>query len=69
MLTVASLYKLRAGAIFAVVANRLSDSFQVTGVEQAVAAANRAAVLLAEMDLEKADAGVKFWHPGLRRPH
>jgi uridine phosphorylase len=69
LLTVASLYNLRAGAIFAVVANRLTDSFQVTGVEQAVAAANRAAVLLAEMDREKADAGVKFWHPGLRRPH
>ena len=67
LLTVAALYKLRAGAIFAVVANRVDDSFQVTGVEQAVAAANRAAILLVEMDREKTAAGVKFWHPGLRR--
>jgi uridine phosphorylase len=67
LLTIATLYKLRAGAIFAVVANRIEDTFQVTGVEKAVAAANRAAVLLAEMDREKAAAGVNFWHPGLRR--
>jgi len=67
LLTLAGLYKLRAGAIFAVVANRLNDTFQLTGVEQAVAAANRAALLLAEMDREKVAAGVHFWHPGLRR--
>jgi uridine phosphorylase len=67
LLTLAGLYRLRAGAIFAVVANRLEDSFQVTGIEQAVAAANQAVVLLAEMDREKAAAGVNFWHPGLRR--
>lgn len=67
LLTVASLYGLRAGAIFAVVANRVENTFQVTGVEQAVAAGNRAAVLLAEMDREKERAGVTFWHPGLRR--
>lgn len=67
LLTLANLYKLRAGAIFAVIANRLNDTFQVAGVEKAVAATNRAAVLLAEMDQEKAAAEVKFWHPGLRR--
>jgi uridine phosphorylase len=65
LLTVAGLYGLRAGAIFAVVANRVEDSFQVTGVERAVSAANRAAVLLARMDSQKAAAGVAFWHPGL----
>ena len=66
LLTVGGLYKLRAGAIFAVVANRLDDTFEVTGVEQAVAAANRAALLLADMDREKSAAGVNCWHPGLR---
>jgi len=68
LLTIASLYGLRAGAIFAVIANRVDDTFQVGGIEQAVAVANRAAVLLAEMDREKAAARVDFWHPGLRRP-
>lgn len=67
LLTIANLYHLRAGAIFAVVANRIEDTFQVTGVSEAVAAANRAAILLAEMDREKERAGVAFWHPGLRR--
>jgi uridine phosphorylase len=67
LLTVSGLYGLRAGAIFAVVANRIGNTFQVAGVEKAVAAANRAALLLAEMDREKAAAGVKFWHPGLRK--
>jgi uridine phosphorylase len=66
LLTVAGLYGLRAGAIFAVVANRLEDTFQVTGIERAVAAGNRAALLLAAMDREKAAAGATFWHPGLR---
>jgi uridine phosphorylase len=67
LLTLAGLYKLRAAAIFAVVANRLNDTFQVTGVEKAVTTANRAAVLLATLDQEKTAAGVKYWHPGLRR--
>lgn len=67
LLTISGLYKLRAGAIFAVVANRLDDSFEVSGVNEAVAAANRAATLLAEMGREKAASGVDFWHPGLRR--
>jgi uridine phosphorylase len=67
LLTISGLYRLRAGAIFAVIANRVEDTFQVTGVDRAVNAVNRAAVLLAEMDREKAAAGVRFWHPGLRR--
>ncbi|MEW5815420.1 MAG: nucleoside phosphorylase [Spirochaetota bacterium] len=66
LFTIASIYKLRAGAIFTVVANRIEDTFQVTGVEKAVAAANRAALLLYEMDREKSDAGAFFWYPGLR---
>jgi uridine phosphorylase len=66
LLTLSSLYRLRAGAIFAVVANRLDNSFQVAGVEKAIAAANYAVGLLAEMDREKAAAGVGYWYPGLR---
>lgn len=67
LLTVAGLYGLRAGAIFAVVANRNDNSFRVGGVEQAVAATNRAVLILAEMDREKAATGSAYWHPGLRR--
>jgi uridine phosphorylase len=67
LLTIAGLYHLRAGAIFAVVANRLDNTFAVRGVEQAAQAANLATVLLAEVDLEKEAAGAQLWHPGLRR--
>lgn len=67
LLTVSGLYQLRAAALFAVVANRLDNTFQVAGVEKAVAAANRAALILAEMDREKTAAGVNYWHPGLRK--
>ncbi|MBK8021967.1 MAG: nucleoside phosphorylase [Chloroflexi bacterium] len=67
LLTIAGLYQLRAGAIFAVVANRTNDTFQVIGVDKAVAAANRAALILRQMDEEKQAAGAAFWHPGLRR--
>src|SRR5262249_49012902 len=67
LLTLAGLYRLRAGAIFVVIANRVEDTFQVTGVDRAIDAVNRAAILLAEMDQERASAGVRYWHPGLRR--
>lgn len=67
LLTIAGLYGLRAGAIYAVVANRIADTFALMGVEQAVAAANRAVVLLAQMDDEKTQANVRLWHPGLRK--
>lgn len=68
LLTLAGLYGLRAGAIFAVVANRVNDTLGVVGVDKAVAATNRAATLLAEMDAEKASSGARYWHPGLRAP-
>jgi uridine phosphorylase len=66
LLTLAGVYRLRAGAIFAVVANRIENTFEVKGVNQAVAAVNLAAVRLAEMDRERDAAGAKLWHPGLR---
>lgn len=64
--TVSQLYGLRAGAIFAVIANRLTNKIEKVGVENAVAAANRAAVILHEMDIEKNAAGKQYWYPGLR---
>ena len=67
LLTISGLYGLRAGAIFAVVANRIEDTFQVAGIERAASAANRAVALLTVMDREKEAAGAAFWHPGLCR--
>jgi uridine phosphorylase len=66
LLTLGNLYDLKAGAIFAVVANRVENTFQVSAVEKSVRAANRAAVILAKMEKEMDDAGVTNWHPGLR---
>ncbi len=65
--TVSSLYGSRAGAIFAVVANRVTNKIEYTGIDRAVRAANRAAILLHRMDQEKNAADKRLWYPGLRR--
>lgn len=67
LLTIAGIYGLKAGAVFAVVANRVNNTFEVKGIDRAAQSANRAALLLDEMHREKAARGAKFWHPGLRR--
>lgn len=66
LLTLTNLYRLRAGAIFTVVANRLTNSIIASGIEKSIAAANRSVKILAEMDKEKRDSGKKYWYPGLR---
>lgn len=66
LLTLAGIYGLRAGAIFAVVANRVHNTLGPAGVEEAVSAVNLAATILSQMDREKQAAGAKHWHPGLR---
>lgn len=67
LLTVSGIYGLRAGAIFAVVANRMDNIFEVKGVEQAISAVNLAAIRLLQMDKQRELAGAKLWHPGLIR--
>ena len=67
LLTISGIYGLRSGAIFAVVANRLENTFEVKGVEKAITAVNLAAVRLSQMDKEREIAGVKLWYPGLRK--
>lgn len=67
LLTISGIYGLRSGAIFAVVANRRENTFEVKGVEQAITAVNLAAVRLSEMDKEREIAGAKLWYPGLRK--
>ncbi|MFW5965239.1 MAG: nucleoside phosphorylase [Halodesulfurarchaeum sp.] len=65
ILTLASLYDLRAGAICSVYANRETGEFRTEGDDRAAETATLAAELLAEMDRRKAEAGVDHWHPGL----
>ena len=65
ILTLAAVYGLRAGAVCAVYANRLTGEFRAEGDERAAETASLAVSLLAAMDEAKADAGVDRWHPGL----
>ena len=65
LLTLANLYGLRAGAVCAVYANRETGVFETVGARKAAETASLAVALLAEMDAEKAAAGVDRWHPGL----
>ena len=64
--TIASLYGLRAGAVFAVVANRAANKFVYDGIDNSVRAANEALKILAERDELKRKHNKKFWYSGLR---
>lgn len=63
--TLGNLYGLRTGSICVAVANRITDQMVSTGVDRAIAAANRAVTILAERDQILAGAGKKHWYPGL----
>ena len=65
ILTLASVYDLRAGAICSVYANRTTGEFRTEGDDRAAETASLAVRLLAKMDQAKAAAGVDHWHPGL----
>ncbi len=65
ILTIASLYELRAGAVCSVYANRVTGEFRTEGDERAAQTASLAVKLLATMDERKREAGVEHWHPGL----
>ena len=53
ILTLSSLYNLRAGALFAVVADRNKNKFLYSGIEDTIEVANEAVKILAEIDKEK----------------
>jgi len=59
--TLAQLYGLRAGAVCAVYANRISNEFAVKGEKEAIMAANYAIKILQEMDKEKEKKGKRYW--------
>ncbi|MFB6093070.1 MAG: nucleoside phosphorylase [Haloquadratum sp.] len=65
LLAVANVYGLRAGAVCAVYANRLTGEFRTEGESRAAETASLAVHLLAEMEERKREAGVDHWHPGL----
>lgn len=65
ILTLANVDGLRAGAVCAVYANRVTGEFRTEGDERAAETASLAVALLAEMDETKTAAGVDRWHPGL----
>ena len=68
ILTLASLYGLRSGAVCAVYANRVTGEFRTEGEQRAAETASLAAALLTRMDRIKADEGIDRWHAGLSLP-
>ena len=65
LLTIASLYGLRAGAVCTVYANRATGEFETVGEKRAAKTASLAVHLLAKMEQQKQTAGVDRWHAGL----
>ena len=65
ILTLASIYGLRAGAVCAVYANRSTGEFRPVGDERAAETASLAVALLAQMDQRKREVDVDVWHAGL----
>jgi uridine phosphorylase len=65
ILTLASIYGLRAGAVCTVFADRTTGEFAVTGEARAAECASLAVHLLARMDEAKRAAGADRWHAGL----
>jgi len=65
ILTLASIYDLRAGAVCAVYANRQTGAFRTEGDARAAETATLAVGLLARMDERKREVGVSTWHAGL----
>ncbi|MEF8882901.1 MAG: nucleoside phosphorylase, partial [Halapricum sp.] len=63
IMTVANIYGLRAGAVCAVYANRVTGEFRTESDQRASEVASLATKLLAKMDQKKAEAGVDHWHP------
>jgi uridine phosphorylase len=68
ILTLASVYGLRAGAVCTVYANRSTGEFRVAGERRAAETASLATHLLAEMDDGTDRAEADAWHPGLGAP-
>lgn len=67
VLTLASLYQCRAGAIFTVIANRVANefSYQPDTVDKNIQVANLAMQILHEWDILKETQGKQYFYPAL----
>ncbi|MFB6183009.1 MAG: nucleoside phosphorylase [Haloarculaceae archaeon] len=66
ILTLAGVYGLRAGAVCAVYANRVTEEFRTEGDARAARVASLAVAYLARMDEAVADADADRWHAGVQ---
>ncbi len=67
ILTLASLFGKRAGAVCAVYAQRLRDEFKIAGELEAIRTANEAIKILSEWDSIKEEENKPYFYPGLLR--
>ncbi|WP_119821911.1 nucleoside phosphorylase [Halalkaliarchaeum desulfuricum] len=65
ILTLANIYGLRAGAVCAVYANRITGEFRTEGESRAAETASLAVKLLEKMDTVKREHGADRWHAEL----
>lgn len=67
VLTISSLYQLRAGAIFTVVANRVDNSFEYHSgsTDRNIQVANRAMAILWKWEQKQKEKGKERFYPGL----
>jgi uridine phosphorylase len=65
IMTVSSLYKVRAGAVCTVFANRVTGEFRVSGEQKAGNVASEAVRILHEWDEKKKKNGKKWSYPSL----
>jgi uridine phosphorylase len=67
VLTLSSLFRLRAGAVFSVVANRVKDqlSYKSTSIQQSISVATEAVKILHYWDQLKERSGKKYFYPSL----
>jgi uridine phosphorylase len=63
--TLAGIYGLRAGAVCAVYANRITNRFEMKGEEEVCKAAVEAVRILARWDKERKKKGKEYWYPRL----
>ncbi|MHA1667054.1 MAG: nucleoside phosphorylase [Candidatus Heimdallarchaeaceae archaeon] len=64
--TLGQIFGVRTGAVCAVYANRITNEFATLGEEKAIAAANYAVKVLAEMDKEKKEEKKKNWYRNIK---
>jgi len=67
ILVLTNLYNLRGGVVCATFANRVTDTFEVVGEEEAAHAANEAVRILHGWDEERKLTKKKYWYPSLKR--